>query len=148
MVSKLLDAKGYGDNVSFKVDRVFKGKIENGTIAIIQNGSSCSMTFKFGDKYLVFGTRRDHLYDSMDIYSPIIRLDSTDARADDEIIQYRLEDFKDDKKYETKIKDDLGLIIDTNLCACYSSTGKTFKKYMRRKRTAGNKMFLQWWDDV
>ncbi len=133
IVSKLLDANGQGANVSFKVERVFKGKIENGIIAIIQNVNSCSMTFKLGDKYLVFGTRRDRLYDSIDIYSPIIRLDSTDTTTDDEVIQYRLNDFKEDKNYEAKIKDDFGLIIDTNLCACYYSTGKTFKKYMRRK---------------
>jgi hypothetical protein len=133
IVSKLLDLNGQGGNISFKVERVFKGKIEKEIIAIIQNGGSCSMLFKLGDKYLVFGTRRDQLYDSMGIYTPIIRLDSTDTTTDNEVIQYRLNDFKEDKNYETKIKDDFGLIIDTNLCACYYSTGKTFKKYMRRK---------------
>lgn len=137
VVAKLLDMNGQGSNVSFKVERIFKGKIEKGIIAIIQNGSSCSMTFKFGDKYLVFGKRKDRLYDSADIYSPIIRLDSTDTRTDDEVMQYRLADFKDNKMYETKIKKDFGLIIDTNLCNCYYSTGKTFKKYVRKKRTAG-----------
>jgi hypothetical protein len=142
LVSKILDSKGQGANVSFKVERVFKGKIENGIIAIIQN--SCPMTFNLGDKYLVFGTKRNQLYDSMDIYSPIIRLDSTDTTSDSEVIQYRLNKYYDDKTYETKIKKEYGLIIDTNLCSCYHSTGKTFKKYMRRKRTAGNNMFALW----
>ncbi len=132
-VSKLLDVGGQGVNVSFKVERVFKGKIDGEIIAIIQEGSSCSMTFRLGDKYLVFGTRREGLYDSMDIYSPIIRLDSMDARSDHEIVQLRLKEFENDKEYEMKIKDDFGLVVGTNLCACFYSTGRTFKKYMKRK---------------
>jgi len=136
ITSKILDIRGYGTSVIFKIEKRIKGHIDKDTIAIIQN--NCPMTFTFGDKYVVFGMKRERLYDSSDIYSPIVQLDSSDTRPDEEIMNNRRERFEQDKLYEKSIRDKYGLIIDTSLCSCTYETGKTFKKYMRRTRTAGN----------
>jgi hypothetical protein len=141
IVRKLLDLKGGGGNVSFQIQEVLKGKIDKEIVAIIQDGSSCTMWFKFGDSYLIFGKKRERMYDSMDIYSPIISLDSADRRTDEEIIQIRKDEFAIEKEFENSIKCKYGIMINTNMCVCFYEQRKTFKKYMHRKRTAGNIMY-------
>ncbi|MBS1979273.1 MAG: hypothetical protein JST46_18025 [Bacteroidetes bacterium] len=141
MVGKLLDLKGGGGNVSFQIQKVLKGTIDKEIVAIIQDGSSCTMWFKFGDSYLIFGKKREHMYDSMDVYSPILQFDSTDTITDEEIIQIRKTEFAIERQFEDSIKAEYGLMINTDMCLCFYEQGKTFKKYMRRKRTADNKMY-------
>jgi len=139
ITSQLLDLKGTGARVSFKVEKVLKGNIDREIIAIIQNGNSCSMLFDLGDKYLIFGQKRDKIFDSEDIYGPIIRMDSSDTGTEEEVFQVRREGKEMELKYENKIKKEYGVMVDTDLCSCFYETGKTYKKYIRRKRTAGNK---------
>jgi hypothetical protein len=91
------------------------------------------MLFDLGDRYLIFGGKRHRIFDSDDIYGPIIRLDSADTRTDEEIIQVRKEGRELELKYEQKIRTNYGPMVDTDLCSCFYETGKTFKKYMRRK---------------
>ena len=91
ITSQYLDSKGNGIRISFKIEKLFKGKIDKDVIAIIQSGSSCSMLFDLGDRYLIFGRKRDKIFESDDIDGPIIRLDSADTMTDEEIIQVRKE---------------------------------------------------------
>lgn len=139
VTSQLLDLKGTGARVSFRVEKVLKGNIDRKIIAIIQNGSSCAMLFDLGDKYLVFGQKRDKIFDSGDIYESIISMDSSDTRPDKEIFHVRREEKEQELKYENKIKKEYGVMVDTNLCSCFYETGKTYNKYIRKKRRVGNK---------
>jgi hypothetical protein len=133
ITSQYLDSKRNGIRISFKIEKVFKGKIDKDVIAIIQSGGSCSMLFDLGDRYLIFGRKREKIFDSENIHDPIIRLDSADTRTDEEIIQIRKEAKELELKYEQTIRTTYGQMVDTDLCSCFYDSGKTFKKYMRRR---------------
>jgi hypothetical protein len=133
ITSQYLDINGTGIRISFRVEKVYKGKIDKDLVAIMQGGTSCSMLFDLGDRYLIFGRKKDKIYEPDDIYDPIIRLDSTDTRTDEEVYEVRRKGRDLELKYEQKLMTVYGLMIDTDLCSCFYENEKTFRKYMRRK---------------
>lgn len=132
VMTKVLDSKGYGANVAFKIEKMLKGKTEKSTVAIIQNGSSCDNYFKLGDRYIIFVIRREQLYDSADVYSPIVKLESTDTRSDEDVMKYRRDDLSKSKLYERTLKKNYGSILNTNYCTSFHEESKIFKKYLKK----------------
>lgn len=54
------DQEGFGSTVEFKIVQVFKGAIKDKTIIIDQRGNgNCTISFIFGDQYLVFGRKKE-----------------------------------------------------------------------------------------
>ena len=136
----LMDERGTGTNTAFKVEKVLKGEIGLETIAIIQNNGNCAMRFKLGDRYVIFGWKMDKIFTEQDLDQ--IPLDSTELRHGDSSNNEIYDEHKMLVDFEDRIKKDYRLKVATSQCSCFYETGKTYKKYMRRKRTAGNNVHV------
>jgi len=138
----LMDDRGTGTNISFKVEKVLKGKIGLETIAIIQNNGSCAIRFKLSDRYVIFGWKMDKIFTDQDLDQVPLEIDSAELRNGDSIDNEIYDEHKMLIDFEDRIKKDYRLKVTTSQCSCFYETGKTYKKYMRRKRTAGNTMYV------
>ena len=128
--AKYLDYNGSGGWITFEVEKVLKGDITNKTVAIIQDGNSCSVLFILGQRYLVFGYHRDKIY-TVNPDIEVMNHDPIDTRTTE---QKRLGD-EDDKlrsDFEKKVIQDYGILIDTDVCSTFYDGSTQFKKYMNR----------------
>ena len=104
-----LDEEKIGHNVLFKVDSVIKGDIKRDMVIIDQwNSGSCTQTFHFGDKYIVFGIDYKKHWD----YEETIKNDQDFKRSEGyvELTQF---DFYASQEADYSI-------INTSLCSAFS----------------------------
>jgi hypothetical protein len=133
-LAKLLDLNEWGIRVSFKIEKVLKGNINSKVIAIIQNGSSCSMSFGLNKRYIVFGDQRTQIFNTPDylLEPPSILNDSSSTYSREEMIKARKEENEELLAFESKIKNDYELMINTTMCRSFYEKAKVYKKIVRQ----------------
>lgn len=143
--AKLLDQTQWGIRVSFKIERVIKGDIKSSTIAIIQDGNSCSMTFGLGKRYMVFGSKRATMF----VHNPEIEesqtwKDTINADTLAKIMEERRLEALQEQRCEEQVRNQYEIMINTSLCSSFYEKSKLYRMLSRKIRTAGNKVYMSW----
>ena len=122
---RLLNNEGKGSEVFFTIEKIIKGDFKQDKAIIYQIGrGSCLGMLRLGDKYLVFGHKKNYAPPPPGDFSPIVEIDSLTGK--EEIIYVPFDNSSIVGEYIKTIKDDYEIVY-TGLCGLFSERTKFYR---------------------
>lgn len=123
---RLLNDEGQGSEVFFKIEKIIKGEFKHDNIIIYQIGrGSCLGMLRLGDRYLVFGHKKNYAPPPPRHLSPIVEVDSLTGK--EEIIYVPFDNTSIVGDYIKTIKDNYDIVY-TGLCGLFSERTKFYRQ--------------------
>jgi len=134
---RLLNREGTGSEVFFMVEKVIKGDIKQDTVIIYQIGKgSCMGMLRLGDKYLIFGHKKNYAPPPPTDFSPIVDIDSLTGK--EEIIYVTFDNTSVVGDYIETIKENYDIVY-TGLCGIFHEETEFYHETRRRHKNGQQK---------